>query len=176
MADGVKGALSIAIFALLAAAAALAPLLPGSAPVDAGEPASWPRRFDGRPLTPLPRAPEDRILAGRFPGRIARFSDGRRQVVLRRVEAATRRLHPASDCFRAIGYDVAPAPMRLGPGGGPASCFTARRGGRAFLACEQLRDRKGRSWPDVSSWYWSALLGTSRGPWLASLTVERIAA
>lgn len=175
MADDVKRPLSIAIFALLAAAAALAPLLPRSEPAEAGEPVPWPARFDGRALTPLPRAPEDRILAGRFPGRIARFSDGRRQIVLRRVDAATRRLHPASDCFRAIGYEIAPAPMRLAPGRGPASCFTARRGGRAFLACEQVRDPEGRSWPDVSSWYWAALLGTSRGPWLASLTVERIA-
>lgn len=65
--------------------------------------------------------------------------------------------------------------MRLVAGRGPAACFIARRGGRAFLACEQVRDEEGRSWPDVSSWYWAALLGTSSGPWLASLTVEAAA-
>lgn len=171
-----RARLSILLFGLLAVAAALAPLLRPAGATDLAERAGpWPARFEGRPLTPLAAAPEDRILARAFPGRIARFSDGRRQIVLRRLAAATRRLHPASDCFRAIGYEIAPAPMRLVPGGGPASCFTARRAGLAYLACEQVRDETGRSWPDVSSWYWAALLGTSRGPWLASLTVERIA-
>jgi hypothetical protein len=168
--------LSTLAFVLLAAAAALAPLLPragGGAPTRA---ASWPAGFEGRKLLPLPPAAEDRVLARSFPGQVARFSDGRRQIVLRRLDSATRRLHPASDCYRAIGYDIAPAPMRLIAGRGPASCFVARRGGRAFLVCEQVGDLEGRSWPDISSWYWAALLGGSQGPWLASLTVERIPA
>jgi hypothetical protein len=162
------------LFGLLASAAALAPLFPSGTEVGgvAGSPRPWPTSYESRPITPLPAAPEDRLLAGRFPGRIARFSDGRRQIVLRQVDAATRRLHPARDCFRAIGYEIAPAPMRLAPGRGPASCFTATRGGRHFVACEQVADAHGRTWPDISSWYWSALLGTSSGPWLASLTVE----
>lgn len=160
------------LFALLALAAALAPLLPsrsGAGAPPAGRP--WPERWEGRPIVRLPAAPEDRLLAG-FPGRVARFSDGRRQIVLRQVAAATRRLHPARDCFRAIGYRIEPAPMRLSPGLGPASCFRATRGGLALLACERVTDSAGRSWPDISSWYWPALLGTSTGPWLASLTVE----
>ncbi|HEX9964644.1 MAG TPA: hypothetical protein VGB04_06630 [Allosphingosinicella sp.] len=169
------GRLATLAFLGLAAAAALAPLLPGPGGAAPAGAASWPAAFEGRTLLPLPPAAEDRALARSFPGRIARFSDGRRQIVLRRLESATRRLHPASDCYRAIGYDIAPAPMRLVAGRGPASCFVARRGGRAFLVCEQVRDPGGRSWPDISSWYWAALLGTSEGPWLASLTVERIA-
>ena len=166
--------LPLLLFALLGLLAALAPVLPR--PGQAGETGNlppWPTRYEGRMLAALPPAPEDRLLARRLPGRLARFSDGRRQIVLRQLTAATRRLHPASDCFRAIGYEVSPAPMRLVAGQGPASCFTARRGGDSFLACETLSDREGRSWPDVSSWYWAALLGTSDGPWLASLTVER---
>ena len=166
--------LPILVFAFLATAGALVPLLPEPGGTGQAGAASWPASFEGRRLRPVAATPEDRILARRFPGRVARFSDGRRQIVLRRLETATRRLHPASDCYRAAGYDIAPAPMRLVAGRGPAACFIARRGGRAFLACEQVRDRAGRSWPDVSSWYWSALLGTSDGPWLASLTVERV--
>ncbi len=175
MAAGMTARLSSSVFVLLALMAALSPLVPepgGAARPDA---ASWPASFDGRKLLPLPPAAEDRILARRFPGQVARFSDGRRQIVLRRLDSATRRLHPASDCYRAIGYGIEPAPMRMVAGQGPASCFVARRGGRAFLVCEQVRDPAGRSWPDISSWYWAALLGSSRGPWLASLTVERIA-
>jgi hypothetical protein len=168
--------LSTWVFALLALMAALIPLVPDPAGPARPDTASWPASFEGRKLIPLPPAAEDRILARRFPGRVARFSDSRRQIVLRRLDSATRRLHPASDCYRAIGYRIEPAPMRLVEGRGPASCFIARRGGRVFLVCEQVRDPAGRSWPDISSWYWAALLGASQGPWLASLTVERIAA
>ena len=168
------GRLTILAFFGLAAAAALAPLLPGPGGAAPAGAASWPAVFEGRRLAPIPPAAEDQVLARSFPGRIARFSDGRRQIVLRRVESATRRLHPASDCYRAIGYDIAPAPMRMVAGRGPASCFIARRGGRAFLVCEQMGDGEGRSWPDISSWYWAALLGASKGPWLASLTVEAV--
>lgn len=158
----------------LAIAAGAIPLLPDAAPQRTTGQPSWPVAFEGRRLTRLPPAPEDRFLARQFPGDVARFSDGRRQIVLRRVAAATRTLHPASDCFRAIGYSVAPAAMRLAPDGRPASCFTAARDGKVLLACEQIRDASGaESWPDISSWYWSALLGRSQGPWTAALMVEQ---
>ena len=164
---------SALLFGLLALASVLAPLLPAqSGGAESGPSSRWPARFDGRPIAPISPAPEDRLLARSFPGTIARFSDGRRQIVLRRVVAATRRLHPARDCFRASGYKVKAAPMRMVPDRGASACFTAVRNGRSFLVCEQIRAADGRSWPDISSWYWSALLGTSDGPWLASLTVE----
>lgn len=135
---------------------------------------SWPGSYEGRAIKLLAPAPEDKLLAGQSPGRTARFSDGRRQIVLRRLDAATRRLHPARDCFRATGYTIAPAPMRVSADRRAASCFIATRGGRAMLVCEQVRDEQGRSWPDISSWYWSALTGTSNGPWTAALTVEHV--
>ncbi len=160
-----------AVFGLLAAATVFAPLLePPSSTGGRAEP--WPARFEGRAIVRLAPAPEDRLLAGSFPGHVARFSDDRRQIVLRQVSAPTRRLHPASDCFRAVGYEIGPSPMRKSAESGIASCFTATRGGRRLRACEQVRGADGRSWPDISSWYWSALLGTSSGPWLAVLTVE----
>lgn len=158
----------------LAVVAGAAPLLPRAAPPSPSVASSWPASYEGRALTRIAPAPEDRFLARQFPGQVARFSDGRRQIVLRRVAAATRTLHPASDCFRAIGYTVTPAPMRLAPDGQPASCFTASRDGHSLTACEQVRDASGgESWPDISSWYWSALLGRSQGPWTAALTVEQ---
>jgi hypothetical protein len=169
MADGMIARL---LFVLLAAAAAFAPLLRATGSSTAAALRPWPASFEGRALTPMPPAPEDKLLAASFPGHVARFSDGRRQIVLRQISSPTRRLHPARDCFRALGYDIAPAPMRLASGRGPASCFTARKAGRILRACEQVTDSDGRSSPDISSWYWSALLGSDSGPWLASLTVE----
>ena len=164
------------LFALSAGAAAAAPLVGRSGQAAPPPAAAWPARYEGRPLTALPAAPEDAVLARAFPGRIARFSDGRRQIVLRQVAAPTRRLHPASDCFRATGYTIRPAPMQVAEGQGPSSCFLAVRGGRTFRVCERIGGADGRSWPDVSSWYWSALLDPASGPWLAALTVETVAA
>jgi hypothetical protein len=161
---------------LVLAAAGLAAALPLArpAPVAAtGQAAVWPRHYEGRVLAPLPPAPEDARLARGFPGSIARFSDGRRQLVFRKVGSANRQLHPARDCFKASGYAIAPSPMRPA-GGGYASCFIATRGGVRLRVCEHIVDAKGRSFADVASWYWPALLGTSAGPWLAVTAVERV--
>ena len=47
------------------------------------------------------------------------------------------------------------------------SSFEARRGQEHLLVRENLVDADGRSFADVSSWYWSAVTGRSRGPWWA---------
>src|SRR5712671_6872729 len=101
---------------LAAIAAAAAPFYPTTVarPITV---ADWPSDYDGRAITHLAAAPEDRLLARNFPGSLARFSDGHRQIVLRRVTAATRQLHPARDCYRALGYAIAAAPMRIAPDG-----------------------------------------------------------
>jgi hypothetical protein len=162
-------AFAIALSALFAATAPLIPRHRLKPPA----PAAWPALYDGRPLTRLPASAEDAALARGFPGSIARFSDGRRQIVLRQVSTATRQLHPARACFQALGNTITPAPMRVARDGQVASCFDAARAGHVVRVCEQIRDADGRSFPDVSSWYWPALLGRSKGPWLAALTVER---
>jgi hypothetical protein len=166
-----KSLLSMSLFLLAAGAAAGAPLLP-QARIEQGPTPAWPRSFEGRRLMPIAPAPEDALLARSFPGRTARFSDGRRQVVLRQVAVPTRRLHPAGDCFRASGWELRPAPMQMVANAGPASCFIAVRAGRSVRVCERIAGRGGRSWPDISSWYWAALLDPGSGPWLAALTVE----
>lgn len=161
----------LALFAAAGLAAA-APLLPDIRSASPSAPA-WPTQFEGRPLRRLAPAPLDARLARDFPGHIARFEDGRRQVVLRSLAAATRQLHPAKDCFGAIGYHIRPLPMVRLPGGALSSCFEATRDGVAFKVCERVIASDGTSYPDISSWYWPALLGQSAGPWLAAMTVER---
>lgn len=147
------------LFAGLVALCAVAPAVertagPRSGPAFPG----WPRSHEGRALTPLPPAPEDEEMARQFPGRVARFSDGERQIVLRWVPSATRRLHPAAQCFRGAGYKVEPAAMRSSADGQASTCFAARKGRMRLVACERIHDDAGRSWPDVPAWYWSALL------------------
>jgi hypothetical protein len=134
--------------------------------------APWPTLFEGRPLQRLAAGPGDALLARDFPGHVARFGDGRRQIVLRQVARATRLLHPPRDCFAALGYSIAPLPMRR-VAVGHASCFEARRGGARLTICEHIRAADGTVYPDVPSWYWPALTGNSAGPWLAIMTVER---
>lgn len=161
-------------YALVAAAACLSaasPLLPraSSTPSTA---TPWPERFEGRALTRVAAGPGDEMLARDFPGHVARFSDGRRQIVLRQVGRATRQLHPARVCFEMMGYRIEPLPMRPVEGG-LASCFAAKRGDLALRVCEQINGADGSVHADVPSWYWPAVLGSSRGPWLAAMTVER---
>src|SRR5688572_26117958 len=94
----------------LACAAALAVpwLTPGSAPVRDAPPA-WPDRFEGAPLRPVELRPGE--LSRDFPGHAAKFTDGRRTVIVRLIERDTRRVHPPEECMKAIGYDV----QRLAP-------------------------------------------------------------
>ena len=87
----------------------------------------WPSRLDGRALTPLPPAAQDAYFTRDFPGKVARFAAGGRQVVLRWVNAPTRRLHPASHCFAGAGYAIKPLPMHAGSDGSLMSCFSARK-------------------------------------------------
>lgn len=159
---------ALALAAILAAAM---PLLPHcAAPLPPLAP--WPTTFEGRPLQRLHAGPGDALLARDFPGHVARFDDGRRQIVLRQVARATRMLHAPRDCFAALGYAIEPLPMRVVTGG-HSSCFSATRDGVRLKVCEFIRARDDTVYPDIPAWYWPALTGGSTGPWLAVMTVER---
>jgi len=121
----------------------------------------------------MPSGREDIWFTRDFPGRVARFAARDRQVVVRWVNSPPRRLHPASQCFHGAGYAVTPAPMRRSRDGALMSCFTARRGAEALAVCEQLRDPVGGSWPDVSAWYWHALMSPAGSAWWSFVVVER---
>jgi hypothetical protein len=152
-------------------AAGLVPLVvPAERPVGGPFP-GWPEHYAGRLLHPLPLGEREAAFARGFPGRIARFHDGQRQLVLRYVDRATRQLHPASDCFRGGGYAVTPRPVRREADGRLGSCFAAARGTESLLVCERIDGPDGRTWSDVSAWYWAALAGD--GPYWAVTVVER---
>jgi hypothetical protein len=157
---------------LCAALAAVTPLLSRTAAGPSGSTPPWPHEFQGRPLTAVPlRADEQRFLAD-FPGAVARFTDGERDIVLRWVTQPTRRLHPAEDCYRGWGFLVTPTRIQRDRDGAPWRCFGARKAGSEREICEQLGDADGARWTDVSSWYWAATLGRTQGPWLVT-TVAR---
>lgn len=133
----------------------------------------WPATFEGRALHPLPLTEREERFAADFPGRIGRFSDGQRELVLRWVEAPTRQLHPAEDCFRGLGYTLVPQPSSRGADGATWHHFHAERAGTALRVSEAITDGAGGRWTDASAWYWSALLGRTKGPWWAITVAER---
>jgi hypothetical protein len=168
-----RAAVRIAFLLLVVVAAAWPAFGPGrtSPPVGAAA-LEWPRELDGRPLRPQALGPVEQRFAARFPGAIGRFDDGRRVVILRHVTAPTRMLHPATDCFRGLGYRIADERLERTADATLQRCFVAEREGTRLRVCETIRDADGRVYTDASSWFWAAALARSRGPWLATTTAE----
>jgi len=132
----------------------------------------WPTHFRGQPLTQLPPTPLEARFAARFPGAVARFTDGERLLILRRVERPTRLLHPASDCFRGAGYRLDASAVAADIDGRRWRCFVAGRDGERLQVCERIVDRLDgdRAWTDVSSWFWE-VTWRGGGPWWAVTVV-----
>lgn len=154
--------LRIACFVIACCCAAAAPYVPRPAR-DAAMFPGWPSHFEGRPIAELPLSEREARFADGFPGRIGRFTDGSREIVLRWVSEETRMLHPAADCFRGLGYEI----HALAPGR-----FEARRGDERLVVREWIHDGAGATWTDVSAWYWSAFFERSAGPWWSVTTAE----
>lgn len=164
---------------ILALAAVLAPLLAWGAPrtperVDVG-PVPVEFTFDGLtlPLAPLPASDAERAFAKSFPGTLSSHLWGGDQVILRRVTVATRRLHPSRDCLRAAGYETGEAITVTRPDGSTWARFYATRDGLRLVVHERIvGEGDGRSWTDVSAWYWSALRRPLNGPWQAQTVIR----
>jgi hypothetical protein len=166
-----------AVYLVICALAALIPALPlrsGTSQVATPRVAftEWPGQFEGQTLTPLPLSERELRFARDFPGHIGRFTDGRREVIIRWVSEATRRLHPATDCFEGIGFSVRPLPLHVDADGSRWSSFIATRGNERLRVRERIYTNTGDSWTDVSSWYWAAVQETNAGPWWAITVAE----
>jgi exosortase len=152
--------------------------LPASAAADLATFPGWPPSFEGRPLVAQPLSAREQIFLTDFPGRVAKFTDGRRQFVLRWTSVPTRKLHLSSDCFRGAGFAIVPRPALAAPAASGVvqySRFSATRGSESLLVSERICDDAGHSWPDASSWYWSAAFNPASGPWWAVTIVESAA-
>ncbi|MBX9692767.1 MAG: hypothetical protein K2Z81_10310, partial [Cyanobacteria bacterium] len=99
------------------------------------------------------------------------YFDGRRVIILRWITDPTRQVHPASDCYRGVGFNVKWLPLIVDEKGCAWSRFEASKRTEKIVVRELIEDESGKSWSDPSSWYWAAVLGETRGPWW-SITVE----
>jgi exosortase/archaeosortase family protein len=167
-----KGCLALALLSCLAwnASGSRDPYLFSVSPASAREGGvEWPAAWQGRPLRPLALTDAERRFGEGFPGRIVRLTDGENVFVWRHVTMPTRMLHPATDCYRAMGWRIRDEHLEESGGKQRWRCFTAQsaRTGERLRVCERIEDRAGQGFTDTSAWYWSALLDSSRGPWQA---------
>jgi exosortase/archaeosortase family protein len=160
---------SLLVVAALLATCALAPFAWPRDALAAPAPAAteWPREWKGRVLRPLALDAVEARFATHFPGRIERLTDEESVLVWREVRSPTRMLHPASDCYRGLGYHIADARLERDAEARLWRCFVAVRDGRRVRVCERIEDARGASFTDASSWFWAAQLGSSIGPWHA---------
>jgi hypothetical protein len=168
--------------------AALVPFLP----VQTGPPRppalafpGWPAHFAGRALHQVPLSAREQRFDTGFPGQVARFTDGQREIIVRWVTQETRKLHPSTDCLKGVGYTIQPLPLWTDPAGNRWGCALAQRGAETLRVCERIAAhlepdialpqgaevRAG--WADVSSWYWAAFFGQTHGPWWAVTVAEK---
>jgi exosortase/archaeosortase family protein len=174
--ESVPSSLVVAFY-LVACAVAIAPFF--RAPIAGAETTTtlasidWPKEFKGRPLYRLPLSDKEKKFLQAFPGEVARFSDGYREILIRYVTQPTRQLHPAGDCLRGVGFRIMPLPLAQDESSQPWGCVHATRPGESLRVCERIISRGGESYSDVSSWFWGASLGRSSGPWFAYTVAER---
>ena len=126
-----------------------------------------PSEWQGTPLRPLALSEVELRFARHFPGTLARLTDGYQVLVLRTVNQPTRMLHPATDCYRGLGYRVHNEQLEEQTDKTRWRCFIAERGARAVRVCERIEDAQGQGFTDTSAWYWASVAGQSTGPWKA---------
>jgi hypothetical protein len=170
---------STAFYIVACVLAALVPLLPVKSKQAGGETTlaafpGWPTHFEGRALTLLPLSEREQRFTRDFPGLIARFTDGEREIIIRWVTEATRKLHPASDCFEGVGYSVHPSPLQIDKDGRRWGSFKAVRQTEKLRVRERIYTDAGQSWTDISAWYWAAAAEDAPGPWWAVTVAENI--
>ena len=132
----------------------------------------WPDTFEGQPLQPTPLDEREAAFNTAFPGRIGRFTCGGRVVILRWVARSTHRVHSATDCLRSAGWRIDPGALHVDASGN-WSTFTASMNGQRLYGRERCEDNMGRTWPDVSSWFWHTMGGRSEKPWWVVTVVEQ---
>lgn len=134
----------------------------------------WPASLGDRALSPVPLTARERHFTRHFPGKIQRFTDGQREYIIRWVTRSTRKLHPASDCLRGVGYTIKPLAIDAQHHGATWSTFHAINDNETLRVYERIYDDHSNAWTDTSAWYWSALLGNTTGPWWSVTIAEKI--
>jgi hypothetical protein len=129
------------------------------------------RHMAGPFLAP-PRAVGGRTsLRAGLPRKIVRLTDGQDALIWRYVTRPTRMLHPAADCYRALGWHIRDERIEQVENdrqGGLWRCFVAEHEEARLRVCKLIEDAGGQVFTDASAWYWATIAGQSAGPWQAT--------
>lgn len=129
-----------------------------------GSQPNWPTQLVADNLKPIPATRESEAYFRDFPGKGQAFTDGKRAVFMRLVDRPTRKLHAASDCYKAMGYEVEWIPS-VQEKNLKWSRFIAKGRNHVLTVSEHIMDEHGNQWTDPSAWYWATLTGETKGPW-----------
>ncbi|HOO56167.1 MAG TPA: hypothetical protein PLN69_05040 [bacterium] len=134
----------------------------------------WPPEFNETVFKELPLTDQEKAFEKSFPGKMGKFTDGTKEILIRWITHETRKLHPSADCYRGTGYKVTPLPIEYDNEGKAWGKIKAEKDDVVFIVHERFYDNDGKSWPDVSSWFWAAFSGKSEGPWWAVTVSETV--
>lgn len=128
--------------------------------------------FQGVPVTRVALNEAEATFYRDFPGTIAVYESGHDKLIVRRVNRATRKLHPASHCLRAEGFRIGEETV-VEDGEGRWVSYTVTRNGENFQVKEHVTcPASGRSWPEISAWFWQAFFHPGEGPWEAVTVIS----
>ena len=128
----------------------------------------FPEFIEKDGLTECQLSPKEAQFFSRFPGKVAKFRDGHRMIIVRVVNTPTRLLHPALECFSGMGYSITANSIFKDENDRLWGSFKAfHRSGKTYSVKEIILDSNGKSWSDVSAWYWNAEFSISKGPWIS---------
>lgn len=161
------------IFIILSIISFSMPFFEKDAVADKSGFSGWEKTFEGKAIKELELSSREKLFLTDFPGHVSRFSDGNKEIIMRWLKSETRKLHPSSDCFKGIGYKITPKPVEIDKNNIKWSTFIATKDNVSLKVKERIFD-KSNNWTDTSSWYWSAILGKSNGPWTALTVVENL--
>jgi exosortase/archaeosortase family protein len=129
--------------------------------------------FQGMPVTRMSLNEAEKTFYRDFPGTIAVYETGQDKLILRHVNRATRKLHPASHCLRAEGFRIGGETVVEDGEGGRWLSYTITRSGETYRVREHITcPASGRSWPEISAWFWHAFLHPGDGPWQAVTVIS----
>jgi exosortase len=124
--------------------------------------------YQGHAVEEISLSPREEAFAQNFPGQLKIYAVGRDTLIIRRINRASRMLHPSYHCLKAEGFAISDASIQTDEQGRQFLSYNATRNQEGFLVTERIRDLENhQQWTEVSAWYWHALFHPNSGPWEA---------
>ncbi|MFK7851276.1 MAG: archaeosortase/exosortase family protein [Akkermansiaceae bacterium] len=147
-----------------------------SSPVESTRPTPKPSNlssYHGTPVRQIALSAAEETFYKDFPGSIAVYEAEGFKLIIRQVNHATRKLHPASHCLRAEGFSIGPKTVTKDQHDSKWLSYSVSRNGETFRVKERITCMSSKQgWPEIPAWYWHAFLHPSQGPWEAVTVIS----